>query len=173
VSYRKFDLPMRCLDDAYGLENVRLNHPRVGQGSAIMQALKWLPSGSPSGSNPPKAGDWFSVPIYDGMDSVRHDVWHVVEVRADYDGMWEPVGELTLLSDAPFFSDAYPFVCVKAGSRRGDTVLDPFCGSGSSGVASRGLGRRFVGIDLLASYARGARERIGTLAGTASLPSTF
>jgi DNA modification methylase len=50
--------------------------------------------------------------------------------------------------------------CVKAGSREGDTVLDPFCGSGTVGEVCRGLRRRFVGVDLSAEYlARNAMPR--------------
>jgi site-specific DNA-methyltransferase (adenine-specific) len=34
---------------------------------------------------------------------------------------------------------------IVASSREGELVFDPFCGSGSSGVASKELGRFFVG----------------------------
>ena len=42
----------------------------------------------------------------------------------------------------------------------GDTVLDPFCGSGTTGVASIALGRNFVGIDLDKNYIELAKKRI-------------
>lgn len=42
----------------------------------------------------------------------------------------------------------------------GDTVLDPFMGSGSSGVASKKLGRKFVGIEMAKSYFDLAKSRI-------------
>jgi DNA modification methylase len=38
--------------------------------------------------------------------------------------------------------------CVYAGSRPGGLVIDPFCGSGSTGAAALGAGRRFIGIDI-------------------------
>lgn len=39
-------------------------------------------------------------------------------------------------------------------------VLDPFCGSGTTGVVARRLGRRFVGIDLKPKFCEMSRERI-------------
>jgi site-specific DNA-methyltransferase (adenine-specific) len=42
----------------------------------------------------------------------------------------------------------------------GDLVLDPFCGSGTTGVACIRLGRRFIGIEKDATYAAVARERL-------------
>jgi DNA modification methylase len=40
------------------------------------------------------------------------------------------------------------------------TVLDPFCGSGTTGVVAQRLGRQFVGIDLNAEYVQMALQRI-------------
>lgn len=42
--------------------------------------------------------------------------------------------------------------CVIAGCKPGGTVLDPFCGSGTTGLVALKHGRRFVGIDLSATY---------------------
>lgn len=58
------------------------------------------------------------------------------------------------------FPEAIPERCIKAGSRAGDTVLDPFCGSGTTGVAAVKLGRSFVGIELNPDYVAIAEKRI-------------
>ena len=42
--------------------------------------------------------------------------------------------------------------CILAGCRPGGTVLDPFSGSGTTGLAATRNGRRYVGIDLSAEY---------------------
>ena len=39
--------------------------------------------------------------------------------------------------------------CVAAGSNPGDTVLDPFHGSGTTGRVAMEMGRSYVGIDLV------------------------
>lgn len=42
--------------------------------------------------------------------------------------------------------------CILAGSRPGDTVLDPFSGSGTTGMVATEEGRKYVGIDLNSDY---------------------
>lgn len=45
-------------------------------------------------------------------------------------------------------------------SERGDKVLDPFLGSGTTAVAAKTLGRNYVGIEISEDYCKIARERL-------------
>jgi len=45
-------------------------------------------------------------------------------------------------------------------SRVDDLVLDPFCGTGTTGAVAKKLGRRFVGYERDPSYAKAAEKRI-------------
>ena len=68
----------------------------------------------------------------------------------------KPVGWMTWLVEQP--------------SRHGDLILDPFCGSGTTGVACMQTGRRFIGIELDPGYADIARRRIAEAADTLWTP---
>lgn len=50
--------------------------------------------------------------------------------------------------------------CILAGCPLDGTVLDPFCGSGTTGLVARGLGRKFIGLELNPEYAEMSRKRI-------------
>lgn len=50
--------------------------------------------------------------------------------------------------------------CILAGSRLGDTVLDPFCGSGTTGAVATQEGRDFIGIEINPNYCEMSRQRI-------------
>jgi len=49
---------------------------------------------------------------------------------------------------------------VKIHSNQGDTVIDPFMGSGTTGVACKNLSRKFIGIEQDANYFEIAKNRI-------------
>ncbi len=58
----------------------------------------------------------------------------------------KPVNVMRLLTDRLTFPDS--------------TVLDPFCGSGTTGIACVQTGRRFIGIEIDPGYCELARRRI-------------
>src|SRR5437868_5203479 len=49
---------------------------------------------------------------------------------------------------------------ILSSSRPDDLILDPFCGTGTTGAVAKRLGRRFVGFEREASYATAAEKRI-------------
>ncbi len=52
---------------------------------------------------------------------------------------------------------------VMASSNPGEIVLDPFVGSGTTAVAAKRLGRRYIGIDLSPTYAEHTQERLAAV----------
>lgn len=54
---------------------------------------------------------------------------------------------------------------VKLISREGQIVLDPFAGSGTTGMACKKMGRRFIGIEREAEYCEIAKCRIKSVKG--------
>ena len=50
--------------------------------------------------------------------------------------------------------------CIKAGTKEGDTVLDPFSGAGTTGLVALKLDRNYIGIELNPEYAAMSHKRI-------------
>ena len=61
------------------------------------------------------------------------------------------------------FPEELPRRCIKAATKEGDTVLDPFCGSGTSGFVAFQLNRNFIGLEISDEYAKLARNRIAEI----------
>ena len=77
---------------------------------------------------------------------------------ASHDGGRNP-GDVWTIATQPFseahfatFPPALPERCIQAGCKPGGTVLDPFSGSGTTGLAAARHGRKYVGIDLNRDY---------------------
>ena len=50
--------------------------------------------------------------------------------------------------------------CIKAGSERGDIILDPFIGSGTTAMVSKELGRDYIGCELHEEYGKLIQDRL-------------
>jgi DNA modification methylase len=68
-------------------------------------------------------------------------------------------GDVWAINTQPFpaahfatFPITLPTRCILAGCKPGGTVLDPFSGCGTTGLAAQRTGRRYIGIDLNAEY---------------------
>ena len=51
--------------------------------------------------------------------------------------------------------------CIKAGSEKGDCVLDPFMGSGTTAMVAKSLGRDYIGCELHEDYGNLIQKRVG------------
>lgn len=92
-----------------------------------------------------------------------------------HDGRWDqafsPKGRnkrtvweipLSKFRDAHFavYPEKLVETCILASTKEGDVVLDPFTGSGTTGVVAYRLARRFVGVELVEEYQKMAQNRI-------------
>jgi site-specific DNA-methyltransferase (adenine-specific) len=89
--------------------------------------------------------------IYDGMRNKR-DVWTVAT---------KPYKEAHFAT----YPTALITPCIMAGSKEGDTILDPFSGSGTTGEVALMNGRNYIGTELNPEYAQLSEKRISTALG--------
>lgn len=60
-------------------------------------------------------------------------------------------------------------IIVRFATEKGDSVLDPFAGRGTTGIVAASLGRKFVGIDLYAENVHNAKRNVARADGSANL----
>ena len=81
------------------------------------------------------------------------------ERNAWVDALWVFPGERKTLHPAPF-PEELPYRLIRMFSFVGDTVLDPFMGSGTTLAVATRLARRSIGIDIESRWCEVARERL-------------
>nr|WP_295738898.1 site-specific DNA-methyltransferase [uncultured Acidocella sp.] len=91
------------------------------------------------------SGEYQEVPIKEGRNS--RNVWTIAT---------RPFTEAHFATFPPELAER----CILAGSRRGDTVLDPFGGAGTTGMVADRLQRSAVLFEINPEYALMARRRL-------------
>jgi len=131
--------------DGAGVQNPSDVKRRIIAGKSGNKTRKFR--GEHGGVDGSRAHQGFSVP-WEGLTRNARSVWTFT--TQPYPG-----------AHFATFPEELPARCIKAGSRLGDVVLDPFCGSGTTGQVAIQHGRSFIGIELNPQYAELARTRIG------------
>jgi site-specific DNA-methyltransferase (adenine-specific) len=83
--------------------------------------------------------------------------------------MWSFAGANARLIGHPApFPEELPKRLIKLYSYPGDTVADPFVGSGTTALVATRLGRQALGVDRSATYIQLAQQRLATVRGAAA-----
>lgn len=135
------------------------------------------------GMYPPKGRHWRSNPVeLDKLDKEGLVEWSKNGVPRKKIYAEDKIAEGKLVQDIWEYKDSqipsYPTeknldllkMIISASSNPGDLVLDSFCGSGTTLVASQMLGRNWIGIDSSGNAIRVSKERLSKIHGTLFTP---
>jgi len=99
-------------------------------------------------------------------EQYSYDAESIMEYSVSYDSrknrrtVWNINTEPFKGSHFAVFPQKLVELCVLAGTKEKDCVLDPFLGTGTVGLVSKRLGRTFVGIEMKMEYAKMAVSRL-------------
>lgn len=143
-----------------GQTKASLWHRYFPKGYRIVAACKHYPERNER----PGSFSWDPVIFWSGRSQLQHELprdWHLADLRS-WDGFpsGSPVPCPKPLEQVRFFCD----------SVNGETILDPFMGSGTTGVAAVLAGKRFIGIEQDPVYFEYACRRIASAQAGLSVP---
>lgn len=106
--------------------------------------------------------EWPGIGPQHGATRNRNEAYEEMDVHATRNARSVWTISTKPYSGAHFavFPPELPERCIKAGTKPGDAVLDPFSGSGTTAWVARNLQRRAIGIDLNAEYLDLAAARL-------------
>lgn len=95
----------------------------------------------------------------EAMEDTGQNVFHAVTETRNKRTVWTLSTLPTPEAHFATFPVELPETCLRAGCPEGGTVLDPFAGAGTTGLACLKNGRNFLGIELNQKYIEIARAR--------------
>jgi adenine-specific DNA-methyltransferase len=131
----------------FNLDPVRISQLYPGKRHSLAKGSKaGKPSGNPLGKNP---SDYWEFSAEN--DFKNNPVWDVPNVKSNHPEHTEHPCQFPVeLAER----------CVLALSKIGDTILDPFIGTGATAIAATKHGRNAIGIDRYQPYLKIAEERL-------------
>ncbi len=123
----------------------------IVEGFPVRQIIIWKRAGG-FNFNP-----GYFVPTYEVIYLIAKPKFKLAKGANGYGDIWEFTQEMKNKHPAPF-PIGLPTRCIE--STNAEIILDPFSGSGTTALAARRLGRKFVGIDISPDYCQQAEERL-------------
>ena len=128
-----------------------IDHSDILQGLPVRQIIIWKRAGNPF------FHDTFFLQVYEVIYMIAKPKFRLIPHANAVGDVWDIPQEANTPHPAPFPVEI-PRRIIQSTSA--DVVLDPFMGSGSTGVAAKQLGRHYIGFELSPKYCEMARERI-------------
>jgi DNA modification methylase len=131
----------------------------VERGWCLREAIVWVKPNA----RPESVRDRLSQ-RYEWMFLLARSPDHWFASAAEFDEVvWRIASPRTATKHVAVGSVELARRCIAHGARPGGTVLDPFSGSGTTGVAARMLGHRYIGIDIDSASHEIAVQRFANL----------
>jgi DNA modification methylase len=120
-----------------------------------------------SPSNPYLKYTWEFLEIFSKGSLKKEGSKENIDITAEEFKKWifakwdiPPETRMKKFGHPAMFPEELAYRVIKLFSYKGDVVLDPFNGVGTTTVVAKRLGRRFIGIDISEEYCKKARERL-------------
>lgn len=108
-------------------------------------------------------GKLFCKAFKDGEKELRRDIERVVKEYSRRFNVWEVARGLNKTKHPAVFPERLANDHILSWSNKGDVVLDPFCGSGTTAKMAMLTGRKFIGFEISAEYCDIAEKRIASV----------
>lgn len=139
------------------LNNHQTIHPKYVYDFPLKQIIIW------NRKNTPKLDKSYFFPITEYIYWIQKTSDARVKFNRESciykSNVWEIMPDRDNDFPAPFPLDL-PMNCIKATTDENDLVLDPYLGSGTTGLACKKLKRNFIGFELNADFLQKAKNRI-------------
>jgi site-specific DNA-methyltransferase (adenine-specific) len=100
----------------------------------------------------------YFLPSYEVIYLIAKPEFKLAPKKNGFTDVWEFPQEMKNDHPAPF-PLALPYRCIE--STTAQIILDPFSGSGTTALASKRLGRNYIGIEISPEYCDSSRIRLG------------
>ena len=97
-----------------------------------------------------------------GEDGRTHKTFNINTEKVK-DNVWKIAVAQNKTSHPAVFPEKLAHDHILSWSNEGDLVLDPFVGSGTTGIAALKLNRNFIGIDKVPEYIELSEQRLKSL----------
>ena len=168
-----FDKPISTIHAHYKPKDLILASSMLAialqaDGWYLRQICVWSkPNARPSGAKdrPSTAHEYIFLLTKSPKYFYDHEAVRVEAAEGDGERGLRSVWEIPTQSYRGAHFATYPEklvgICIKAGSRQGDTILDPFGGTGTTALVAGNLQRDCILIEINPEYCQMARERVG------------
>jgi site-specific DNA-methyltransferase (cytosine-N4-specific) len=143
----------------FDLDPIRIPHATAHRTDTRRPPSKRTGGRRPGGARPPKYGPY-------SPEVIGAQRYGTGRCRSAHPKGRNP-GDIWAIPTRPYLGPHFsafpidvPTRCIQAGCKAGGTVLDMFCGTGTTGLAAHALDRRFTGIELSPAFAALAAERL-------------